>query len=667
MPAARGGSALASPSGALTPATQVGNPGKQVAAVFMVRNVADECIVNRIIAFHDSAGLDATWALVDEEEIDEAGMSQLGTAGVRVAPQPRVPQSWLAFGGKRSGSSKPSFVAWLAHQPAYSHAWHLEDDTFYTGAWRHLVHSSRWAGVDVVASLDHPTFDSWLRLPNCCECRLAGGRRCEEGNARTSVTKIAWPVVRFSRKFVLHLAAALDDGASGHHEILTGALCDELHDSSNACVAKEFDPDDLGAYELGGWGDYQCMRKTLSDMDKYRFHKPEDEAFGWVRQLRQSLECDKFVSIAGADEDGGSMDSWCAENCAAGNCNEAFCKCEIPAQGQRHHSNSSQQQQQQQPQPQQKQLQAEESEEAEAEPCESSWPPNVEEATKAQRRRLYHPVKCYQKTTFGELQREWSSDPPPPTPPPSSPSPPLPPSPLPPPSMPPPIPPPSSPSPPLPPSPLPPPLIPPPIPTPPIPPPPPPTPGCRDWCHTYKPAPRFAAQPWLHRCGFEHCSGCSECFVSPPQTPPLMPPPMPPPMPPMPPAPACADWCVKFFQSEGGSLTCAKSKCRGCDHCAEIATSQTPPPICADWCFKYFKSEGSSQTCARPKCSGCDHCAEIATCAGWCWEFSKSEGSGQSCARPKCSGCDYCAENVTVFPVKAPERGSPSGGRSTQQ
>ena len=93
----------------------------------------------------------------------------------------------------------------------------------------------------------------------------------------------------------------------------------------------------------------------------------------------------------------------------------------------------------------------------------------------------------------------------------------------------------------------------------------------------------------------------------------------------------------------------------------------TPPPICADWCFKYFKSEGSSQTCARPKCSGCDHCAEIAACAGWCLEFSKSEGSGQSCARPKCGGCDFCAENVTVFPIKEPVRGSPSGGRSTQQ
>ena len=348
--AARGGSALAPTSGALTLA-QIGNPGKQVAAVFMLKNVADVCIVNRIIAFHNSAGLDATWALVDDEKIDEAGMSQLGAAGVRVEPQPRVPKRWLSFGGKRSGSSKPSFVAWLAHQPAYSHAWHLEDDTFYTGAWRNLVHSARWAGVDVVASLDHPTFESWRRLPNCCECRLPGGRRCEEGNNRTSVTKVAWPIVRFSRKFVLRLAAALDDGASGHHEILTGALCDELHDSSNACVAKEFDHDDLGAYELGGWGDYQCMRKTLSDTDRYRFRNPEEEAFGWVRQLRQSLECEKFVSIAGAED----MDSWCAENCAAGNCNEALCACEIPAQGQQQQQQQQQQKKKQQQQQQQRQ------------------------------------------------------------------------------------------------------------------------------------------------------------------------------------------------------------------------------------------------------------------------------------------------------------------------
>jgi chitinase len=58
-----------------------------------------------------------------------------------------------------------------------------------------------------------------------------------------------------------------------------------------------------------------------------------------IKQLRQSLECEKFVSIAGADKEGGdpTMDSWCASNCGAGNCNEGLCKCEgqeIPAQGQ---------------------------------------------------------------------------------------------------------------------------------------------------------------------------------------------------------------------------------------------------------------------------------------------------------------------------------------------
>ena len=102
---------------------------------------------------------------------------------------------------------------------------------------------------------------------------------------------------------------------------------------------------------------------------------------------------------------------------------------------------------------------------------------------------------------------------------------------------------------------------------------------------------------------------------------------MPPLMPPMPPAPACADWCFKFFKSEGGSQACAKPKCGGCEHCAETATSQTPPAICADWCFKFFKSEGGAQTCAKPKCGGCDH----------------------------------CAETVTVYPLKKPERDSLSG------
>ena len=58
-----------------------------------------------------------------------------------------------------------------------------------------------------------------------------------------------------------------------------------------------------------------------------------------IKQLRQTLECETFVSIAGADKEGGdpTLDSWCASNCAAGNCNEGLCQCEgaeTPAQGQ---------------------------------------------------------------------------------------------------------------------------------------------------------------------------------------------------------------------------------------------------------------------------------------------------------------------------------------------
>jgi len=58
-----------------------------------------------------------------------------------------------------------------------------------------------------------------------------------------------------------------------------------------------------------------------------------------IKELRQSLDCEKFVSVAGADKEGGdpSMDSWCASTCAAGSCNEGLCKCEgapNPGQGQ---------------------------------------------------------------------------------------------------------------------------------------------------------------------------------------------------------------------------------------------------------------------------------------------------------------------------------------------
>ena len=57
-----------------------------------------------------------------------------------------------------------------------------------------------------------------------------------------------------------------------------------------------------------------------------------------IKELRQSLDCETYVSVAGADKEGGdpSMDSWCASTCAAGSCNEGLCKCEgapNPGQG----------------------------------------------------------------------------------------------------------------------------------------------------------------------------------------------------------------------------------------------------------------------------------------------------------------------------------------------
>lgn len=311
---------LTSSSGVLMP-TQSGVAGQLTAAAFMVRNVNDACIVGRIIAFHTSAGLGATWALVDEEDVDATGRSRLEDAGVQVARQPRVPDSWLSFGGPRSGSSKPSFVAWLAHQGDYSHAWHLEDDVFYTGAWRRIVDGARWARADVVALLSAEEWTGHWAPQYASKCRLADGVSCQEGTNRTDVTKVWWPAVRLSRDFAKRLSAALDGGASGHHEILTGAVCDQLSGSGQPCVATSFSKEDLGVYSLGGWGRFNCLRAQ------------------WAKAQPSELTAERRV------------------------------------------------------------------------PCETAWPPSIAEATAEQPGRLYHPVKCYQNSTFEEMQREWSLEP----------------------------------------------------------------------------------------------------------------------------------------------------------------------------------------------------------------------------------------------------------------
>ena len=67
---------------------------QKVAGAFML-NYVEGCTAGRIIAFHQSSGLDATFALVDHpDQNNHTAVKRLIAAGVEVAHQPTFPESW---------------------------------------------------------------------------------------------------------------------------------------------------------------------------------------------------------------------------------------------------------------------------------------------------------------------------------------------------------------------------------------------------------------------------------------------------------------------------------------------------------------------------------------------------------------------------------------------
>ena len=232
------------------------------AAVFMLGDL-DECIGKRVRAFHASSGLPATWVLHSPNVSPSARKvaATLAADGVLVEEQPRVPSHWRSFGASKTASGQiltvPSFLLWLLHKPEYSNAWHIEDDVFFTGQWKELVSDARWQGQDLVSGKSvkfwsDASFRNWLHADQNRICKLPGGVPCEQGpGAGPTVAKVMWPLARLSRSLAFKLAEALNNGAGGHNEVATGALCDYFNATNKVCQTKPIPKQDLGRYMLG--------------------------------------------------------------------------------------------------------------------------------------------------------------------------------------------------------------------------------------------------------------------------------------------------------------------------------------------------------------------------------------------------------------------------------
>jgi hypothetical protein len=188
------------------------------------------------------------------------------------------------FDDRPSGPAKSSFLRWVVAHPEYKHAWHMEDDTFFTGEWNHF-----FAQADTEADFVGAQFtqmDNWVYfrddrcsmdqnyVPSSNETKsnntLNGRIMCRD----VLTWRTLWSMVRLSNQFAQFLLDDLESGnLQGHHEaIVQGVLM------GHANLTFMDLPPLVGSNEAGDWGRYKI--RTNSSLDLYqpvkdnRFYHP---------------------------------------------------------------------------------------------------------------------------------------------------------------------------------------------------------------------------------------------------------------------------------------------------------------------------------------------------------------------------------------------------------
>lgn len=95
----------------------------------------------------------------------------------------------------QAGSTKGSFVEWLAASN-FTHAWYLEDDVAYTGAWPELFARHAHSAADLLAFVDTSNLDNYWYSKDCSQyvCEPPSG-------------VVHWPMLRMSRRLAQQVAS----------------------------------------------------------------------------------------------------------------------------------------------------------------------------------------------------------------------------------------------------------------------------------------------------------------------------------------------------------------------------------------------------------------------------------------------------------------------------
>jgi hypothetical protein len=260
---------------ATTSATNIGHCNKT--AVVLTIRYLDDCLATRLRHLIQTAGLvdrhgcpRDVWVLhnhsalsADSPERNHSQVLMNQIPSLQTAPQET--DSMDLFDGARSGSSKSSFVKFvIRHQ--YSHAWHLEDDTFYTGDWNEVfdneVHDSHMN--DLVAKVGQvPIGWRWMYQSECTiqVKQVRPGTDSSGTEATTPEMKqkncyqiiqqsTHWQIVRLSRSFATALLKDLENlAAYGHHEAIIYAYA-----KAHNFTFHPLDTEQIGFIKNAGYG-----------------------------------------------------------------------------------------------------------------------------------------------------------------------------------------------------------------------------------------------------------------------------------------------------------------------------------------------------------------------------------------------------------------------------
>jgi hypothetical protein len=191
------------------------------------------------------------------------------------------------FDDEASGPAKSSFLRWVIQHPEYKHAWHMEDDVFFTGPWNNFFDQAD-ANADFVG----------VKITRVNGWGYFSGTRCSMDpmyipsyNNKTRSTNISidherilcrnvltwrslWSIVRVSNQYAQFLLDDLESGAlHGHHEAVVHGV---LLGHANLTFAEL--PPLAGFYTAGGWGIYRnrsaCSLDLYQPLQDNRYYHP---------------------------------------------------------------------------------------------------------------------------------------------------------------------------------------------------------------------------------------------------------------------------------------------------------------------------------------------------------------------------------------------------------